>query len=102
MMPIWKGDRHKMEKLPYDLAVTILDELDCVALVDAEGRYIYQNRGWYERRTRSGQNTMATHPWDILKNSRVREVIQTHEKIIGHIMESGKETICVNSRNYAF
>lgn len=85
-----------MEKLSYDLAVAILDEMDCVAIVDAEGRYIYQNRGWYERRALSGQNIMAIHPWDILKNSRVREVIQTHEKIIGHIMESGKETICVN------
>ena len=35
-----------MEKLSYDLAVAILDEMDCVARVDAEGRYIYQNRGW--------------------------------------------------------
>lgn len=85
-----------MENIPYDLAITILDEMDCVALIDAKGSYIYQNRGWYERRSESGQNALAAYPWEILKDSKAQEVIRTHQKITGHIMKSGKETICVN------
>ncbi len=85
-----------MEKLQYDLAITLLDEMDCVALTDATGRYIYQNRGWYERRTAAKQDTAATHPWDILEDSMVYQVIKTREKIMGHIIRSGDQTSCVN------
>lgn len=85
-----------MEKLQYDLAIALLDEMDCVALTDATGRYIYQNRGWYERRTMAKQDTSAVYPWDILEDSMVYQVIKTQEKVIGHIIKSGNQTSCVN------
>lgn len=85
-----------MHALDYDLAITLLDEMDCVALTDATGRYIYQNRGWYQRRADSHQNAAAVYPWDILEDSMVSQVIRTHEKVIGHIVKSGGETTCVN------
>ena len=39
-----------MEKLPYELAIALLDAMDCVALTDDTGRYLYKNKMWYERR----------------------------------------------------
>ena len=85
-----------MEKLSYEMAMMILDELDCVALTDSTGRYIYQNKGWYDRRRKNGENEEAPYPWDILKQSRVQEVIRTKKRVIGHIMDSGGVPIGVN------
>lgn len=74
----------------------LLDEMDCVAMTDANGKYIYQNRLWHERRRELGQDPGIEYPWLLLEGSAVPEVLRTRKKKIGHLMQSGNTTICVN------
>ena len=85
-----------MKKLPYELAIALLDAMDCVALVDDTGRYLYKNKMWYERRRIFGQDVDAQYPWEIFKNTGTLEVIKTHRKVTGHIMDSSGTMICTN------
>ena len=85
-----------MEKLPYELAIALLDAMDCVALTDDTGRYLYKNKMWYERRRIFGQDVDAQYPWEIFKNTGTLEVIKTHRKVTGHIMDSSGTMICTN------
>ncbi len=85
-----------MEKITYELAVTLLDEMDCVAMTDATGRYIYQNRLWHERRQKLGQDPNIEYPWQMLKDSAVPEVLRTKKRVVGRLLKSGDITICVN------
>ena len=85
-----------MEQLSYELALALLDAMDCVALTDDTGRYLYKNKLWYERRRAFGQDVNAQYPWLILKDTKVPEVIKTHRKVTGHIMDSNGTVICTN------
>lgn len=85
-----------MENLSYELAIMMLDEMDCVAMTDTTGRYIYKNRLWHERRLSLGQDPNVEYPWLLLKDSAVAEVLRTQQKVIGRIIKSADTTICVN------
>lgn len=85
-----------MDNLSYELAITMLDEMDCVAMTDSTGRYIYKNKLWYERRLLLGQDPNVEYPWLLLKDSAVAEVLRTRKKVIGRLIKSGDTTICVN------
>lgn len=85
-----------MENLSLELAIMFLDEMDCVAMTDKNGKYIYKNRLWRERRIQLGQNPEIEYPWQAIPDTPVPEVIRTRKKIIGHILQSGDTTICVN------
>lgn len=85
-----------MEQLSYELAIMMLDEMDCVAMTDATGKYIYKNRLWHERRLLLGQDPNVEYPWLLLKDSAVQEVLRTRKKVIGRLIKSADTTICVN------
>jgi transcriptional regulator with PAS, ATPase and Fis domain len=94
------------QELTLDLALLILDMIDTVSITDKEGRYIYKNKKWRERRIKSEQNPDAAYPWEIIKNSKVAEIIRTQKPYIGHIVEFGNTFACCNYypvfRNGAF
>lgn len=85
-----------MDKLSYELALILLDTMDCVALTDDTGRYIYRNKMWYARRREFHQDPTVPYPWMILKDTKVPEVLRTHRKVTGHIMDSNGTLICTN------
>ena len=74
----------------------LLDEMDCVAMTDVNGKYIYKNLLWHERRLQLGQDPGTEYPWLMLEDSAVHEVLRTCKKVIGRLLKSGDTTRCVN------
>ncbi len=85
-----------LEELSKEMVLAMLDAMDCVALTDDTGRYIFCNKEWYARRRRFHQNENAAYPWEIFPDTRVPEVLRTRRKVTGHILDSNGTMICTN------
>ena len=69
----------------------ILEKFDAISVTNANGEYIYANQNWLDTFHTTLDAILGLHPWDILPDTRVREVLKNHQPIIGHTLES-KET----------
>lgn len=75
-------------ELSFELAKTILDTVDGILITNVHGEYEYVNKTWCQRTGLTLNDVLGKHPWDIYPESRAREVIRTHEPILGHLMKS--------------
>lgn len=87
-----------MEPLSKQMLLQILDMLDPIAVFSPDGFYRYVNEQW---RSSSGVTLPSEvlsqyHPWDLLPDSRVKTVIQTHRPIIGEIININQVPVYVS------
>lgn len=78
-----------MEKLTLEMALLILDHFDTIALTDAQGKYIYKNKSWINRRIANNQDVNVKYPQEIYSDTKVPWVIKTHQPYIGHNVTLG-------------
>ncbi len=87
-----------MEPLGEQMLLQILDMLDPIAVFSPDGYYRYVNEQW--RRcsgvTLPSETLPQYHPWDLLPDSRVKTVIQTHRPIIGEIININQSPVYVS------
>ncbi len=79
-----------MKPISLETALQILDLLDPIALFDENGKYIYVNEPWIRNLHGKDEAFISRldqmYPWDLVPNSRVREVLKTHESLIGEVI----------------
>ncbi len=73
-----------MKALDLETAMLLLERFDAISVVNAEGEYIYANQNWLDIFQLSKENITGLHPWDILPDTRVMEVLKSHNPIVGH------------------
>lgn len=73
-----------MEALDLDTAMLILEKFDAISVVNAEGEYIYANQNWLDTFHLTKDQITGLHPWDILPDTQVPEVLRTHKPIVGY------------------
>lgn len=69
-------------------AARILNMLDPIALFDKTGKYVYVNEPWIKNCDKKVDlSTLSEkHAWDIVPGSRVREIVETHQSLIGEVI----------------
>ena len=81
-----------MEMLDLNTAMLLLEKLDPISVTNAKGEYIYANSTWLDTFSLTPEKLVGLHPWDILPDTMVREVLQTHEPIIAHSIKTKNGT----------
>lgn len=76
------------------LAQLILEHLDTVAVTDAEGRYIYVNKGWTQWMGMQPEEVLGKYVRDVVPNTKIDLALKTGKPLIGQILfekRSGNE-----------
>lgn len=76
-----------MKALDLETAMLILEKFDAVSVVDTKGEYIYANENWLHAFHKTLDQITGMHPWDILPDTQVRKVLETHNPIIAYNMK---------------
>ena len=90
-----QGERN-VKHLDLKTALMILERMDAVALTDDQGQYIYTNQNWSRKSGVSASNAYGKHPWEIVLDSRVRQVLEYKKPILGHVIDDGGQGAVVN------
>lgn len=73
-----------MKALDLETAMLILEKFDSVSVVNADGEYIYANQNWLNTFHLTLDQITGLHPWDVLPDTRVPEVLRTRKPIVGY------------------
>ncbi len=67
----------------------IIDQLDCVAITDQEGRYVYVNQSWSDIMGGiSLEDIKGKYVRDIIPDTKIHEALQSKKPIIGHAIKA--------------
>jgi len=77
-----------MDALNLETAMLILEKFDAISVTNARGEYIYANQNWLNTFHLTLNDITGKHPWDIVPDTKVREVLRTHRPIIGYTLQS--------------
>ena len=85
-----------LKELDFETAMLILEKLDPISVTNACGEYIYANSSWLEKFGTTLNKLTGIHPWDIIPDTRVNEVLETKQPIIAHAVKNINDTAIVS------
>jgi PAS domain S-box-containing protein len=68
------------------LARLILEHIDTVAVCDAEGRYIYVNKGWVEWMGLQPEEVLGKYVREVVPDTRIDVALKTKRSLVGQIL----------------
>jgi len=68
------------------LAQLILEHIDTVAVCDAEGRYIYVNKGWVEWMGLQPEDVIGKYVRDVVPDTRIAVALKTKRSLVGQLL----------------
>lgn len=78
-----------MKELSNEELKTFIRLLDAVAILDAEGSYLYVSPGWCTYANCSYEKALKHKVWDIFPDTHAKKVYQTKEKLIAQLVSIG-------------
>jgi transcriptional regulator with PAS, ATPase and Fis domain len=76
-----------VETLDLETAMLIMEQLEPVSITNSEGKYIYANKQWLDTFGYTQDVILKLHPWDILPETKVPEVLRTKQPSINHTVQ---------------
>ncbi len=77
-------------ELEHSLAQLIIEHLDTVAVTDAEGRYIYVNKGWVDWMGMQPEEVIGKYIRDVVPNTKIDLALKTGEPLIAQLLVEKK------------
>ena len=80
-----------MEYLDLKLALAALEACDSIAITDASGVYVYVNQNWMRTMSPGSESPLGKHPWDLVPDSRVAEVLKNRRPLVGYQIRAKRQ-----------
>lgn len=73
------------------LAQLILDHIDTVAVFDAEGRYLYVNKGWIDWIGLQSEEVIGRHVKEVVPDSKMELALKSGQPVVGEFLFKGQD-----------